>query len=170
MQIFKIRPGPPQHRQKALRHPEAVSAPLVVALLLPKAYEGRVPLPALVRARLFALTRLRHRFPPQTPPARIRTTANQRTKRRPTRHTFPHWDRSMSHDLRIYHRLWADGTKDSAVLPTRPLVLSIRLTVLHHAMPPRCQSCRKTRWRRFRKDGHSFRPRWWVHLVRFRKT
>jgi hypothetical protein len=170
MQIFKVGPGPPQHRQKALRHPEAVSAPLVVALLLPKAYESRVPLPAPVQARPCVLTRLLHRFPPQTPPARIRTMANQRNKRRPMRHTFPHWDRSMPHDLTTYHRLWADATKDSAVRPTRLLILSIRLTVSHHALPPRCQSCRKIRWRVFRKDGHSFRPRWWVHLVLFRKT
>ena len=71
MQIFKIRSGPPQHRQKALRHLEAALAPLAVALLLPKAYESRVPLPAPVRARPCALTRLLHPFPPQTLPARI---------------------------------------------------------------------------------------------------
>ena len=170
MQIFKIRPGPPQHRQKNLRHREAASAHLVVALLLPKAYESRVPLLALVRARTCALTRLLHHSPPQTPPAWIRAMANQRTKRPPTRHTFHHWDRSMPHDLTIYHRLWADATKDLAVLPTRPLILSVRLTVLHHALPRRCQSCKKIRWRVFRKDGHSFRPRWWAHLVRFQKT
>ena len=170
MQIFKVRPGPPQHRQKALRHPEAASALLVVALLLPKVYESRVPLPAPVRARPCALTRPLHRFPPQTLPARIRTMVKQRTKRQPTRHTFPHWGRSMPHDLTIYRRLWAGATKDSAVLPTRPLVLSIHLMASHHALPPRCQSCRKTRWQLFRKDGHSFRPRWWAHLVRFRKT
>ena len=71
MQIFKITPGPPQHRQKALRHPEAGLAPLAVALLLPKAYESRVPLPAPVRARPCAVTRLRHRYLPPTRSALI---------------------------------------------------------------------------------------------------
>ena len=71
MQIFKIRPGPPQHRQKVLRHPGAASVPLVVALLLPKDYESRVPLPAPARARPCAETRLLRRFPPPTPPAQI---------------------------------------------------------------------------------------------------
>jgi hypothetical protein len=170
MQIFKIRPGPPQHRPKALRHPEAALAPLAVALLLPKAYESRVPLPAPVRAPPCALTRPRRRFPPQTPPARIRTMANLRAKRQPMSHTLPHWGRSMPHDLRICHRLWADATKDSAILPTLLPILSIRLTASHHALPPRCQSCRKIRWRLFRKGGHSFRPRWWAHLGWFRKT
>src|SRR5258708_315218 len=96
--------------------------------------------------------------------------ANRRTKSQLTRPTFLLWVHSTPHDLTIYRRLSADAIKDSAILPTRLLVLSIRLPDSLHALHPRCQSCRKTRWALFQKDGHSSRPLWWAHLVRFRRT
>ena len=158
MRIFKIGTGPLQHRQQTSRHPVAALAPLAVALLLPKACESRVPPPALVRARPCAPTRLLRRFPSRTRPARTQTMANKRTKKWPTRHIFLHWVRSTPHDLTICHRLWAGATKDSAILPTRLLILSTRPSVSPHRLPPRYQSCRKIRWPPFRKDGHSSRP------------
>ena len=157
MQIFKIGTGLPQHRQRTSRHPVVALAPLVVALLLPKACESRVPPPALVWARPCAPTRLLHRFPIRIRPARIQPMANKRTKRRPTKHILLHWVRSTRPGQTICHRRWAGATKDSAIPPTRPLVLSNSPSVLPHALHPRYQSCRKIRWPPFRKDGHSSR-------------